>query len=77
MRPNDTEKGTGTMAGPLTRSSLSLAFRNNWRRRRGFALAVRRSVLCEGRDAEESHRRCRQYSECFHGTLLCHDNQKR
>jgi hypothetical protein len=31
--------------------------------------------LCEGRDAEESHRRCRQYSECFHGTLLCHDNR--
>ena len=47
----------------------ALALSNN-RRRRGFALAdVNRVVsLCEGRDAEESHRRCRQYSEYFHGT---------
>src|SRR6516225_9588888 len=56
------KKGTGTMAGPPTRSSLSLAFRNNWRRRRGFALAVRiASVLRIARsDAEESQRRCSQ-----------------
>jgi hypothetical protein len=47
------------MAGPPTRSSLSLAFRNNWRRRRGFALAVWiASVLRIARsDAEESQRR--------------------
>ena len=52
------KKGTGTMAGP---PKACLAFRNNrWRRRR-FALAVRCSVgLCRGRDAKESHRRCRQ-----------------
>jgi len=55
------KKGTGTMAGPPTRSSLSLAFRNNWRRR-GFALAVWiASVLRIARsDAEESQRRCSQ-----------------
>ena len=46
---------------PKACTALSLS--NN--RRRGFALA---DVLCEGRDAEKSHRRCRQYSEYFHGT---------
>src|SRR5262249_31290692 len=50
-------KGTDTMAGP----PVALAFRNNRRRRRGFALAVRYSVgLCRGRDAKESHHRCSQ-----------------
>jgi hypothetical protein len=61
------KKGTGTMAGP----PIALAFGNNRRRGRRFALAVRCSVgLCRGRDAKESYRRCRQQSECFHGTLL-------
>jgi hypothetical protein len=51
-------KGTGTMAGP---PKIRLAFGNNRRRRRSFALAVRCSVgLCRGRDAKESHRHCRQ-----------------
>jgi len=50
--------------------SFALAFGNNRWRRRGFALAVRRSVLCEGRDAKERHRRCGQYSECFHHIIL-------
>jgi hypothetical protein len=51
------KKGTGTMAGP----PIALAFGNNRRRGRRFALAVRCSVgLCRGRDAKESHRRCRQ-----------------
>src|SRR5215472_12661919 len=50
--------------------SFALAFGNNRWRRRGFALAVRRSVLCEGRDAKKRHRRCSQYSECFHQTIL-------
>jgi hypothetical protein len=61
------DKGTGTMAGPPHSLDLS-AFGNN--RRGSFALAD--SVgLCRGRDAKERQRRCRQYSECFHGTLLC------
>ena len=52
------KKGTGTKAGP---PKARLTFRNNrWRGRR-FALAVRCSVgLCRGRDAKESHGRCRQ-----------------
>ena len=56
------KKGTGTMAGPPTRSSLSLAFRNNWGRRRGFALAVERptSLRVARSDAKESQRRCSQ-----------------
>jgi hypothetical protein len=53
------KKGTGTMAGPPQLPAL--AFRNNRRRRRSFAFAVRCSVgLCRGRDAKESKRRCRQ-----------------
>jgi len=44
------------MAGP---SKVGLAFRNNWGRRRGFALAVVPSVLRIARsDAKESQRRC-------------------
>ena len=60
-KPLSKKKGTGTMAGPPTRSSLSLAFRNNWRWR-GFALAVWiASVLRIARsDAEENQRRCSQ-----------------
>jgi hypothetical protein len=37
-----------------------LAFGNNWRRRRGFALAVVPVVLCAASDAKESQRRSRQ-----------------
>jgi len=53
------KKGTGTMAGP---PEARLAFGNNRRRRRSFALAVRCSVgLCVSpSDAKESQRRCRQ-----------------
>src|SRR5215469_2052950 len=40
--------------------SPALAFRNNRRRRRSFALAVRCVGLCGGRDTEERQRRCRQ-----------------
>jgi len=53
--------GHDSRSPPKACTALSLS--NN--RRRGFALA---DVLCEGRDAEKSHRRCRQYSEYFHGT---------
>jgi hypothetical protein len=50
---------TGTMAGP---PKLALAFRNNWGRRRGFALAVvvPTSLRIARSDAEESQRRCGQ-----------------
>src|SRR5215472_8652446 len=54
---------------------IVLAFGSNRGRRRGFPLAVRCVGLCGGCDAKESKRRRRQYSECFHGTLLCHDNK--
>jgi hypothetical protein len=66
------ERGPAIVTGPSI--ACSSAFGND-RRRRGFALAdsVR---LCGGRNAKESQRSCRQYSECFHGTLLCHDKRK-
>ena len=49
-----------------------LAFRNNLRRRRrGFAFAPIRTVLCVSlSDAEEGQRCCRQQSKCFHGRPL-------
>lgn len=51
------KKGTGHHGRSLQLSAL--AFRNNRRRRWGFALAD--SVgLCGGRDGKESQRRCRQ-----------------
>src|SRR5262249_45023280 len=54
-------KGPAQWPVPPTRSSLSLAFRRNWGRRRGFALAERPSVLRIARsDAKESKRRCSQ-----------------
>ena len=58
VRPDDRR---GPAQWPIPRrSSLSLAFGNNWRRR-GFALAVVRPSLRIARsDAEESQRRCSQ-----------------
>ena len=69
-RPAATAQKEGDRHNGRSPLSFVLAFGNNRWRRRGFALAVRRSVLCEGRDAKKRHRCCSQYSECFHHTIL-------
>jgi len=65
-------KGPAIVTGPL---NCLLSALGNDRRWRGFALAdsVR---LRRGRNAKESQRRCGQYSECFHGIILCHDKRE-
>ena len=53
------QKRKGPAQWPAPPQLPALAFGND-RWRRGLALAVVRSGLCGGRDAQESKRRCRQ-----------------